>query len=60
MFYKFRPNTSGPDHVKVQVFVGPRPQELALSGQLCFRREEWFQFREKLVDLTDIEVESLR
>jgi hypothetical protein len=31
-------------HVRAKLFVGPDEDHMALSGELCFRKEEWSEF----------------
>jgi hypothetical protein len=35
-------------HVRARLFVGPDEDHLALSGELCFREEEWKEFSKNL------------
>jgi hypothetical protein len=35
-------------HVRVRLFVGPDKDHLALSGELCFRKEEWKEFKKNI------------
>jgi hypothetical protein len=51
--FRFRETDRNPAHIYVNLYCGPDPDHLALSGQLTFRVDEWPAFADAITDYNE-------
>lgn len=51
--FRYRVDDKNPAHTYVSLFAGPDAKRLALSGQLCFRNEEFGAFADAITEYNE-------